>query len=416
MTEEKKTEEITNVDSLIALCQRTENMPVIQKLALKQKVSFHFEYTLHSYMRNEGAASNKFATYISLLETKPEYYGNVCDILLENFVSEEVIEECLMYIRSGIIPYHLWIDKLMQDLKESFYYNHASVGGLLTVYLGKTLKASLIAFNKVVKVLEEEYCQEFSYEENPNAGRMGIKKEDDKWQDVKDGIAFVKARALEMPQDLKEAYMKAFSTNDESERVKFLENETTIFTETLIDMLKYPFDQEVIDKMREGTASPFEDFWVTPMFGGGSTLVSYARGAGNTMQQSVGEQQEQQGGMGSWLAMLGYGPNGETPEEMARKRELAERQAELLLNEEDRETVRQVKRDVNEIRQTRIISNEKNVQYCVKKVTKDGSNRVMSENWFDTEKQAEDFVKEVTESNPVMAKAFDFQITPEVRK
>ena len=245
---------------------------------------------------------------------------------------------------------------------------------------------------------------------------MGIKKEDDKWADLKDGIAFVKARALEYPQDLKEKYMKAFSTNDDSERVKFLENETTIFTETLIDMLKYPFDHEVIERMQAGTASPFEDFWVTPPFGGGSTLVSYARGAGNTMQQEVSEQQEQQGGMGSWLAMLGFGPNGETPEEMARKRELAERQAELMLDEDDRETVERVKKEVREIRNTHIISNEKNIQYCVKKVARDGSERVMSENWFETEKQAQEFVKEVTESNPAMAKAFEFKIETGVRQ
>ena len=45
MTEEKKNEnieEISDVSSLIALCQRTDNMPAIQKLALKQKVAFHF--------------------------------------------------------------------------------------------------------------------------------------------------------------------------------------------------------------------------------------------------------------------------------------------------------------------------------------------------------------------------------------
>ena len=520
MTDEMKNneEQVTDVSSLIALCQRTDNMPVIQKLALKQKVAFHFEYTLHSYMRNEGHPTNKFATYISLLETKPEYYGNVCDILTENFVSEEVVEECLMYIRSGIIPYHLWTDKLVHDLKESFYYNQASIGGLLTVYLGKTLKASLIAFNKVVKVLEEEFCQEFSYDDNPNAGRLGIKKEDDKWQDVKDGIAFVKARALEYPQDLKEKYMKAFSTNDDSERVKFLENETTIFTETLIDMLKYPFDQEVIDRMQAGAASPFEDFWVTPPFGGGSTLVSYARGAGNTMQQAVGEQQEQQGGMGSWLTMLGFGPNGEPPEEMARREELARRQDELMLDENEEadttsvynfhwdnpqfrallrkydlegtdveadmynkevridrdyiefeyvdlvnenfdegdpewisdEEVDEIVREFNRFKPhaerayarfverhrqeeetqriarskerfereqaTRNISNEKNIQYCVKKVARDGSERVMSENWFETEKQAQEFVKEVTESNPAMAKAFEFKIETGVRQ
>jgi hypothetical protein len=209
--------------------------------------------------------------------------------------------------------------------------------------------------------------------------------------------------------------MKAFSTNDDSERVRFQENETTIFTETLIDMLKYPFDPKAIERMENGTATPFEDFWITPMFGGGSTLISYARGNGDTMQQGSADMQEQQGGMGSWWQMLGYGPNGETPEEMARRRELAERQAELILDEDDEETVKTVKREVNDLRHSRTISNEKDIQYCVKKVARDGSDRVMSENWFDTEKQAREFIKEVTESNPAMAKAFEFKIEPGVR-
>ena len=65
---------------------------------------------------------------------------------------------------------------------------------------------------------------------------------------------------------------------------------------------------------------------------------------------------------------------------------------------------------------TRTISNEKNIQYCVKKVARDGSERVMSENWFETEKQAQEFVKEVTESNPAMAKAFEFKIETGVRQ
>lgn len=513
MTEEnKKDEQATDVSSLISLCQRVDNLPVIQKIALKQKVSFHFEYTLRGYMRNEGIPSNKFGAYISLLETKPELYGNVCDILTENFVSEKVVEECLMYIRSGLIPYHFWTEKLIHDIHQNFYYNKASVGGLLAVYLGKALKASLIAFNKAIKALEDEFCDEFSYEENENAGRMGIIKREDKWADVKDSIAFVKTRALEIPQELKEKYMSAFATNDEVERVKFQENETTIFTETLIDMLKYPFDPDVLEKMKNGTSTPFEDFWITPPLGGArATLVSRARGEGDTMQQDVNEQQDQQGGMGSWWEMLGFGPNGETPEEMQRQQELEARQAALeehentriqefhwnnpsfrrfieendladsfeqdmyddtveidtdyvtwehadLVNENFNEgdpewvTEEDIQRIVAEARRfkphaeraykrfieeqevqvieakvaksnerferekaTRVISNEKNIKYCVQKVARDGSQRVMSENWFDTEKEAQDFVKEVTESNPIMAKAFEFKVETRVR-
>ena len=483
---DKSDDKIIDVSSLIALCQKTENLPMVQKIALKQKVAFRFEYTLHAYMRNESPASDKFATYISLLETKPEFYGNVCEILVDNFVTESVVEECLQYIRSGIIPYHFWTDKLINDIKTTFYYNKASVGGLLAVYLGKTLKASLVAFNKAVEALEEEFCStEINYEENETAGRMGIVKREDKWVDVRESIAFVKSRALDFPEDMKQEYMDALITDNEEERVKFQENETTIFTETLIDMLKYPFDSEAIQKIDEGLATPFDDFWVTPLFGGGSsTLVSNARSTGNTMQQDVSAQQEQEGGMGSWWEMLGYGPHGETPEQMEElrvkndedfhwdnpsfrqfiaeneidedferdiydslttiNRKYIRRNYTNILNEHrdvndpDYITTSDEKRILEQVnkfkpfaekaygdfilgqinffitgdtkKKVHTITNETNVKYRVQKVAKDGSQRVMSENWFDTEREARDFVKEVTESNPVMAKAFEFKV------
>lgn len=406
MTDKKQInneEQVADVSSLIALCQRTDDMSAIQKLALKQKVAFHFEYSLRSYMRNEGTPSNKFGAYISLLETKPQFYGNVCDILTENFVSEEIVEECLMYIRSGVIPYQFWIDKLLMDLRESFYYGTASISGLLTVYLGMTLKTSLIAFNKVIKALEED-----------------IDKYND---DVKEAIEFNKIRALEIPQNMKEEYMHMFATNDESERVKFVENETKIFTKTLIDMLKFPFNHEIIEKMATGTVTPFEDFWVTPLGGGSSALLSNARGAGNTMVQSTTETQneEEQPAM-SWWEMLGYGPLGESKEEMQRRKELARRQRELnnraeeLLTTDDKERAQQIVQEIQEDRHSRVISNEQNVEWCVKKIAKDGSKRVMSENWFPSEQKAREFIREVTESNPMMSRAFEFVAEPGVRQ
>lgn len=396
MTDKDKKDEIADVSSLINLCQRESDLPAIQYLGLKQRVAFRFERMLHSYVYNEGCASKKFATYITLLETKPEVYGNVCDILLDNFVTEDVIEECLMYIRTGVIPYHVWTAKLIEDLKGSAFYNKASIGTMLTVYLGKTLKASIIAFNKAIKALEDE--------------------ESVLDDDMKMGISFVKARYMEIPQNMREEYMQRFATESETERRAFQENETTIFTETLVDMLQHPFDKEVLERMAKGQANPFEQFWVDPMMSGG-TLVSNAGGTGNTMMSNLPQAgaMGQQGGMGSWLEMLGYGPNGETPEELERQRELYERNARLLgLSNTDRELVEDVKRDVNNIRNDRNISNE-NVQYVVKKVAKDGSHRVMSENWFDTKREAEEFKKETIESNPAMSKAFDFKIEQGVR-
>lgn len=386
---DKENQNNIDVSSLINLCMRTDNLPAIQELGLKQRVSFRFERMLHPYMYNESKASMKFATYITLLETKPEVYGNVCDILLDTFVTEEVIEECLMYIRSGIIPYHLWTDKLIEDLKGSSFYNKPSIGGMLTVYLGKTLRASLIAYHKVIKALEEE-------EQILN-------------DDMKKGIAFIKARFLEIPQEIREEYMRAFATNNEQERRKFQENETTIFTETLVDMLQHPFDKKVLEDMANGETNPYQKFWVDPMNAGGGTLVSNARGTGNTAMMNAPQAgaQSQSGGMGSWLELLGYGPNGETPEEMAHQEELNRRQE--ILNRNDLATVEQVKEEVQEIRNNREVSNV-NVQYVVKKVAKDSSKRVMSTRWFNTKKEAEDFVEDITKSNPAMSKAFDFKI------
>ena len=82
MADNKDIEQVSDVSSLINLCMRTDNLPTIQYLGLKQRVAFRFERMLHSYNYNESSATAKFATYITLLETKPQLYGNVCDMLL----------------------------------------------------------------------------------------------------------------------------------------------------------------------------------------------------------------------------------------------------------------------------------------------------------------------------------------------
>ena len=481
-------EQVSDVSSLINLCAREENLPALQLIGMKQRVAFRFERMLHSYMYNCGSATAKFATYITLLETKPNVYGNVCDILSE-FVSEEVIEECLMYIRSGIVPYHVWTDKLLDDIKGSAFYNKESIAGMLTVYLGKTLRASLIAYHKAVKALEEE--------------------SDKLPEDVMAGIEFIKTRYMEIPQDVREEYMNAFNTEDEEMRRKFADNETSIFTETLVDMLSKPISQEALEAAERGELGPYDIFWVEPPFGGATPLVSNARGEGGVAtsippQQTQGQQDPNQPqtsmtppGMGSWLKVIGRGPKGETAEEMERmaelennrgiefhwdnpdfrefieryfldeedfyKRELPEEgmldtyfdetengegipfsdlEAEEIMNEahewhakaraaylewrnaqlEDAtgksNFLDRVKREINELREKNAPKHKiENVatQYKVEKICKDSSKRVMSTNWFDTEDEAEEFVRELEENNPMMMRSFDFKITPGVR-
>lgn len=461
MTEKDNTENITNVSSLIALCPRVENLPILKQLALKQHVSFHFEMMNNTYMYNCGKESDVFATYVSLIETKPELFGNVCDILVDSFVNEEVVEECLMYIRSGMVPYHIWISKLIADIHNTTYYNKPSVAGMVTVYLGRTLKASLIAFNKVIKALEEE--------------------RDHLPEEVMDGVTFMKARALEIPQNMKEEYMNMFNADDEKARRKFQDNELTIFAETLVDMFEHPFDQQAVDEIVEGQGNPFRKFWVDPMVGKKAPSMN-VRDAGNVATRSMNGAPQEERAMGSWIEMLGYGPNGETPEELARMKEFAERQERIeggfteltpetfkwhnpefrqfitdyigensdeevsmyngtydafdydweddnnarMANrwaeqaraaylaekdEYDKVIAQQIQAETVQRSNERAIpmSNE-NIKYIVKKVAKDGSNRVMSQNWFDSESEAEQFVRDVTSGNPAMTNAFDFKI------
>ena len=76
----------------------------------------------HSYMYNTGKASKEFATYLTFISSSPKYYGNICDILLDEFVNETVIENCLKNIRAGLIPYDIWVNKLLEDIQDYSFY------------------------------------------------------------------------------------------------------------------------------------------------------------------------------------------------------------------------------------------------------------------------------------------------------
>ena len=104
----------------------------------------------------------------------------------------------------------------------------------------------------------------------------------------------------------------------------------------------------------------------------------------------------QKGGMGSFAQdVLGYGPNGESPEEMKRKI------AELSGNADaapSGETGEEPPEDA---------------KYVVEKVAKDSSSRVMSRSSFNSKPEAEQFIKNVSDAAPDMLKSFEFQIREE---
>ena len=56
------------------------------------------------------------------------------------------------------------------------------------------------------------------------------------------------------------------------------------------------------------------------------------------------------------------------------------------------------------------VAQEEGMQFVVEKVAKDSSSRVMSQSWFNTREEAEQFKKTLIEDSPEMAKHFDFRI------
>ena len=394
-------ERVVDVTSLRALCPRQEQMTFLEKTVLDQAVSFKFERLLHKYMYIGGEESRVFATYITLIENNPALYGNICD-RLENFVSEDVIEEALRYIRTGMIPYHFMAEKLVSDLRCSGngFYLETSKPSMLLVFLLKTMRASLIAYNKVHERLMEDY-EKFTDE-------------------IKEVIDYAKAWYSDYPQELKEGYMRAFNTESEKQRRKFMDNELTVFSEVLVDMLKAPLDPGAIEAIMQGLAPRYTPIWVVDPFsmlagGGASGEGEGGVAAGEQSQETEVTPQSTGAGMGSFAEdVLGYGPNGETPQEMKALREkIKQRMAEIENGETEEPVVgfnapQEVEEPKEEEPDTPVANG--NVKYVVKKVAKDSSSRVMSERWFDTAQEAEKFKRDMLEGNPEMARNFEFKI------
>lgn len=399
------------------LYKPSENLTLFEKITLKHFVSLKFEKLLHSYMLQNREASSKYATYLTLVETASKYYGDICKILIDGeFATEETVEQCLTYIAAGTIPYQIWVEKLLADVKNYSIYRGSSVGSLLTVYLSKTMRASLIAFNKAILALEE-----VDYFNNP---------------DVEEAVMFNKTRYLEIPQRAKEDYRKLFTfgSNNESniviseiKRRQVADNELSIFRETLVDMLQRPIKMSSLELCESGMLGAMVKYWQDPMSFGSGMMQAAPVSAGDGQVATAAEpsvagspaMDMPKGNapdflMGCWWVLAGWGENGETPED----EELAGRIMEVL--PEDSEVDNLEDYDDFELETTiakkveePVKKEDSNVQYAVKKIAKNGSKREVSCKWFNSYEKALEFKKEmdrICEESPEMASNFEFKL------
>lgn len=399
MTNEENKDEIRDVSSLISLLDR-KKLTLGEKLALEENVSLTYERLLHKrhYQNGEYAVTNKYSTYVLLIQRPPEILGNIVDCILEQGLStEEDIEEILMYIRSGIVPYHLWVSKVIEDVKRpGYFFKRSSLPGMLTVYLVRTMRCSLIGYRKLVTALREEFA------------------DDDKIMEV---VNFVESRYMEVPKVIKEDYMKLVNTDSNKKRYEFLNSELSLFTEVLVDMMKYPLDYNIMTNLAVEDLGIFQKLWIEPALTDLlNAIPSEDEEGGNVTTKIEGsnserrEEDEQGGGRAQMsffpVDLLGWGPNGETPEEWKAILEKMKKQ-----NQEEGEPQVITKEPAENKEDDVAISNEPK-GYELLKVAKDSSNRVVSRKFFPTKEQAESFRKFVLEQDKNLEKSFDFRIQP----
>lgn len=398
-------------------------------LFIKQEVAFTFERLVHNYMLKSSKEAKAYGTYLCLLNTlqREEMIGNYVEELLE-FVDEETIETILQYIRMGEIPYYLFVNKVLFDVKNCSGYNtKASASSLLLIMLLKTMRASLIAYNKLHKALMEEYDSL-----------------DERIQQVVD---FAYSWYLEYPQQLKNDYMKAMRPQTDKERHAMLVNEVSIFTEVLIDLFSNPLLIGKVERVSLGDLPRYATVWKEDPMAEMAGLMTITLGEGDTATIENGKVSTVGSKMSCFATDLcGWGPNGETPEEWAKAVAEMEKQRQIdakLEQIEDEENLTQLemlneKLDVLqgyikelEERLTKTLenksverynditsgvskdeavslSNEKQIYY-LKKVAKDGSSRVMWKGKFNSLEEAEKRKEEIC-NNPDITKNFDFII------
>ena len=317
---------------------KVENISLLTKLGIEEDIAFSYEWFIHKYMRQETKESLNFATYTCLIQAKPEYYGNYVDYMIEKVgIPEEVLETCLTYIRSGLIPYKLWVDKLISDVNNTEYYSHNSVPGMLLVYLNIVMRTSIIGYLKAHKALcETELSPEI--------------------QSVVD-LAYTMYMGL--PKALKNDYMKLFKSEKENDRRKLSDYELSLFGCTLIDMSSCPISLDLIKAIEDGKIPANSKFWEEPMTG-----VPCERIINRSRVQIL-----------------------EADEEVP-----VSDMKELHIESENNDEVVEP------------------TEFIVEKVAKNGSNRVMSRNKFETREAAENFIEDVLSAVPSITDSFMFTI------
>lgn len=361
------------------LAHKVDPLPAVKKAIIRQNVALSYEWFVNMHMRIGTSASWDFSTFRCLIQALPEYYGNYIEVMIEDFnVKTETIEKALQHIRSGLIPYQIWIDKVISDIKSGGeYFNAQTVPSLVFVYLLRTMRTSIIGYMKLFKALMDE---------------------DNKIpEEVRDMVFAAHVYFSEMPADMKAEYMNAFKSEDPVVQRAFQDNELSLFNETLLDAMRNPLDLQKYIDIENGDAPAFSIFWHEEL-SMKPPLVNKSRGAEEVNKAEVARRNaglpQRRGGFGNFrMDVLGYGPNGETPEEMKRKlQELSGALDEPIIETEE---------------------NTEPVEYVVEKVAKDSSNRVMSKSSFSSEQEAEKFIKSVTEAAPDMLNSFEFQIWAE---
>lgn len=443
-----------------------KELSMLKKIAIKQEVSSTFERFEHNYMLSNCKEGAMLGAYICLVQANPEYIGNYIQLLRE-LVPEEELGNAVGYFRMGEIPYYLFVNKAVADVKSTGgMYNKNSVGPYLASFLTKTMRASLIAYERLHTALMEDY--------------------DTYSDDVKEAINFGKAWRARYSDRLVDEYYKAAHPETQDARKRFMSIELSIFTEVMLDMSNAKFNWGVIEAIEKGELPcyfPLQGLGMDDMIDGMSpeevsavmststtqaTPTATSAGGTSTVEaapvkknNNASNDKNSNTFVGDSMScfatkLLGWGVMGETPEELEehrkKQREMIEQAMsqggetdenasgaeyndkvismitstllgidkklqilEARITELENKSIRQEKyNDItsgqNKGDKVDTMSNE-NKYFILKKVAKDGSSRVMWKGKYNSLEEAEQRKKELC-NNPDIIKNFDFVIEP----
>lgn len=391
---------MTNEILFINTLPRSSDMSVLVKQAVGQTASMAFERMLHKRHYQETASSRKISAFLTLVQMEPKYVGNCCDFMIEKkLISEDDMEEVARYLCSGEIPYSFLTQKLIEDYKgTSFFFNGSTKPGMLMVYLAKVMGCSLIGYKKMYKAIKEEFGDD---------------------EEINEILDFLECRYYEIPERLKNDYFAHIHANTNKARMKFRENEVSLFTEVLVDMLKYPISMELVKEVSEvGSNSIFNNFWVSndslkgiPMSALDSSSVVEPEITDSSSERTA-EPTAIKDMSFFPMDLLGWGPNGETPEECAKILNNVMLNGAEAPKEEDTKEVSTPAPEVKKPQEddTPITNTPKGWQ--ILKIAKDSSQRVMSKIRCSTETEAKDLLENWKKEYKEMFNNFDFKIEP----